>query len=75
MMAGTAAKAIASSLLEHRSPVSVAGDIPFVHDVIRQDLLISLEKKRRSPRILTPTKHTTHTQAPTSTNKHQQRKI
>ena len=38
MMAGTAAKAIASSLLDHRSPVSVAGDIPFVHDVIRQDL-------------------------------------
>ena len=38
MMACTAAKAFANSLLEHRSPVSAAGDIPSVHDVIRQDL-------------------------------------
>ena len=38
MMACTAAKAFASSLLEHCSPVSAAGDIPSVHDVIRQDL-------------------------------------
>ena len=38
MLACAAAKAFASSLLEHHSPVSAAGDIPFVHDVIRQDL-------------------------------------
>ena len=36
LLACTAAKAFASSLLEHRSPVSAAGDIPSVHDVIRQ---------------------------------------
>ena len=38
MLACTAAKAFASSLLEHRSPVSAAGVVPSVHDVIRDGL-------------------------------------
>ena len=37
MLACTSAKAFASSLVEHRSPVSAAGDIPSVHDEIRSD--------------------------------------
>ena len=38
LLACSAAKAFAGSLLEHRSPVSAAGVVPSVHDVIRDGL-------------------------------------